>query len=92
MSDSIFRVAERLQEELSGNPWFVAVGVGQEPDGPALYVYVTSYRDSLHLRPEWGGYPLMLKRAGKPRPLGQSNTRESGTIEPNTNTLGETFH
>jgi hypothetical protein len=63
---SIEQAAARLQERLSGVPWFTAVGTGEHEGAPRIYLYVKSLKHAElnALRDGWEGYPVEIRKMG----------------------------
>ena len=78
--EAVFSLTQALRYE----PWFLTVGLGQEPGGtPALFVYVKSIKAAKmkQLR-QWKGYKVHIK-SFKPRPA----TRLSHSVKHPTDWL-----
>jgi hypothetical protein len=58
--------ANRLDQTLRGQPWYMSVGVGATPDGEAIFVYVKSlrHRELSRLQDGWMGYPVKVRAVG----------------------------
>jgi hypothetical protein len=63
--------AGALDGRLRPFPWYLSVGVGQNDDGPMLFVYVKSarHRELSDLARGWMGYPVAVRATGAIRPV-----------------------
>ena len=58
--------ATRLHEQLVGQPWYIAVGIGAQEGRPALYLYVTA---TVPARKQVGkffeSFPVLIQKSGQ---------------------------
>jgi len=63
------RAADNLDLVLRNQPWFVSSGVGETPDGFAIFVYSknASGPKAQKLEQSWMGFPVIVRVIGKIR-------------------------
>ena len=68
---TIDEAAQALQNEVSRNPWYIGIGIGEHDGRPSLYLYVkhTKGVDLSFLKDGWKGFHVEIQKTGKPKML-----------------------
>jgi hypothetical protein len=77
--------ARKLDEKYRRYPWFISVGVGETPNGPALFVYVKTAKhpELKAISGGWMGFRVLIRAIGSIRPVSRTTSRPAiGRSDP----------